>query len=66
MSVQNRTPCRRAAAGRKMFTPRDLLVDRPGRYYFGMVRWLLRQNAIDVLFVAIATGLLLLFVSTLL
>jgi hypothetical protein len=38
---------------------------RPKRYYFRMVRWLLRQNAIDVLFVVIATAVLLLFVSTL-
>jgi hypothetical protein len=30
-----------------------------------MVQWLLRQNAVDVLFVLIAAALLLLFVSTL-
>jgi hypothetical protein len=34
-------------------------------YHSGMVRWLLRQNAVDVLFVVVAAGLLLLFVSTL-
>jgi len=28
-----------------------------------MIRWLSRQNPVDVLFVVIATGLLLLFVS---
>jgi hypothetical protein len=35
------------------------------RYHFAMIRWLLRQNAIDVLFVVISTAVVLLFISML-